>query len=356
MHSSTSNFERVIPAHPWRGITITVVIFVFMATVAWEIYARAQGYGPSLNDTSDLWTQVRRRVRPDSIVIVGDSRPVFDCDLDELERGLGSRPLQLAQPGSSAFPVLDDLIKDESFHGTVICSIVPLMYFVPGGPMLETSQKAVKRYHSQTLAQRVSHWLGIRLEEHVAFLKQEELDTAELLKRLRIPNRPNALVPPTFPPYFGSVDRERRTRMTESCALPGPLQTRVREGWIPLFTPPPPPTYIPREQFLAGVNAAIEKRFADTAADVAKFRARGGKIVFVRFPVNGPLKELEDKATPRQGPWDRLLKETAAPGIYFEDYPELAGFNCPEWSHLSNEDSIEFTRRLVPHLRTALGM
>ena len=76
MHSSTSNFERVIPAHPWRGITITVVIFVFMATAAWEIYARAQGYGPSLNDTSDLWTQVRRRVQPDSIVIVGDSRPV----------------------------------------------------------------------------------------------------------------------------------------------------------------------------------------------------------------------------------------------------------------------------------------
>ena len=135
------------------------------------------------------------------------------------------------------------------------------MYFVPGGPMLETSQKAVKRYHSQTLAQRVSHWLGIRLEEHVAFLKQEELDTAELLKRLRIPNRPNALVPPTFPPYFGSVDRERRTRMTESCAQPGPLQTRVREGWIPLFTPPPPPTYIPREQFLGWRERRDRKAF-----------------------------------------------------------------------------------------------
>ena len=29
-----------------------------------------------------------------------------------------------------------------------------------------------------------------------------------------------------------------------------------------------------------------------------------------------------------------LLKETGAPGIYFEDFPELADFKCPEWSHL----------------------
>ncbi len=43
------------------------------------------------------------------------------------------------------------------------------------------------------------------------------------------------------------------------------------------------------------------------------------------------------------------------PGIYFEDYPELADFTCPEWSHLSAGDSVEFTKRLVPHLRAALG-
>src|SRR5207302_6294138 len=134
------------------------------------------------------------------------------------------------------------------------------------------------------------------------------------------------------------------------------LQTRIALTWPPLFTPPPPPNYIPREIFLERVKQAIEKRFADTAADVAKLRARGGKIVFVRFPVTGGLKELEDKATPRQGPWDRLLKETNAPGIYFEDFSELTSFNCPEWSHLSNEDSVEFTRRLIPHLRNALGM
>lgn len=122
------------------------------------------------------------------------------------------------------------------------------------------------------------------------------------------------------------------------------------------FTPPPPPTYIPREAFEQRIGEAIETRFRDATAAVDRLRRRGGKIVFVRFPVSGELKAFEDKATPRTGIWDRLLRETQAPGIYFEDFPELASFTCPEWSHLSAGDSIEFTKRLVPHLRTALGL
>ena len=86
------------------------------------------------------------------------------------------------------------------------------------------------------------------------------------------------------------------------------------------------------------------------------FLRHGGKIVFVRFPNSGGLKELEDKLMPRQQNWDPLLQMTGAPGIYYSDFPELSGFNCPEWSHLSAGDSVEFTKRLVPHLQVALGM
>ena len=90
------------------------------------------------------------------------------------------------------------------------------------------------------------------------------------------------------------------------------------------------------------------------AAAVKKLQARGGKIVFIRFPMTADLKELETRATPRAGPWTRIINESGAPGIYFEDYPELASFDCPEWSHLSAPDSVEFSKRLVPHLRDAL--
>src|SRR5213078_4821006 len=351
-------FERPIPPAPWRGIAVVVTIVVIAATTAWELYSRSLGYVPTLNDNEDLWTMARRRVQPESIVVVGDSRAWFDVDLDEFQKGLGKRPIQLAMAGSTAWPVLDDLAKDESFHGTIICSFVPGLFFAPpGSPPMVRAELGEKRYRNQTPAQRVSEYLAMPLEEHVAFLKPDDLSLEALLKQLPIPNRPGALVPPRFPPYFQTEDRERRARMWEKCAEPGSeLAKRIQQIWIPLFTPPAPPTYIPKDVFFAKMNEDIQKRFADVTAAVEKIRSRGGKIVFVRFPSTGGLKELEDRITPREKTWDPLLKMTGAPGVYYSDFPDLSAFNCPEWSHLSARDSVEFTKRLVPHLRDALNM
>src|SRR6266568_4845057 len=351
-------FERPIPPAPWRGIAVVVTIVVIAATTAWELYCRSLGYGPTLNDNEDFWTLRRRAVEPESLVIIGDSRAWFDVDLDEFQKGLGKRPIQLAGGGMCGFPVLVDLANDQSFHGTIVCSIVPHIFFAPPGtPPFERGEKAVKRFNSQTPAQRASQYLAFPLEEQVAFLKQEELTLDDLLKRLPIPNRPGAHVPPTFPPYFQTEDRERRARMWEKCAEPGSeLAKRIQQIWIPLFTPPPAPSYVPKDIFMAKIGEGIQKRFADVAAAVEKIRARGGKIVFVRFPNSGGLKELEDKIMPRQKSWDPLLQMTHAPGIYYSDFPELSGFDCPEWSHLTAGDSVEFSKRLVPHLREALKM
>jgi hypothetical protein len=359
MPSSTSNseFQRMIPHQPWRGMVVTIVVAVLIAVAAWEIYCRSLGYEPTLNDTSDLWAEARRRVEPESIVVIGDSRAWFDTDLDETERGLGKRPVQLALAGSCAYPVLQDLANDEHFHGTIICSLVPRLFLAPpGSPPVDRAEKAVQRYHGQTWAQRASHEISIPLESSFAFFKQEDLTLEALLKDLPIPDRPYALVPPRLPPYFCSIDRERRARMVEQCARPGRLQDKVKRRWSRLFTPPPPPSFIPPEVFGSAMRTAVETRFRDTKATIDKFRARGGKIVFVRFPMSGKLKEYEDEATPRAQTWEPLLQQTNVPGIYFEDFPELSGFNCPEWSHLSAGDSVEFTKRLVPHLRTALQL
>jgi hypothetical protein len=359
MPSSTSNFDfqRVIPALPWRGLAVAVAVSALIATAAWEVYCRSLGYGPTLNDTSDLWAEARRRVEPESMVFIGDSRAWFDTDLDEIANGLGKRPIQLALAGSCAYPVLQDLANDDRFHGTIICSLTPRLFFAPpGSPPVDRSEKAVQRYHGQTWAQRVSHELSVPLESNLAFLKQDDLTLEALLKDLPIPDRPYALVPPRLPPYFCSIDRERRARMFEQCARPGRLQEKVKSRWMRLFTPPPPPSFIPPQVFGTAMRTAVEDRFKDTKTAIDKFRGRGGKVVFVRYPLTGKLKEYEDQATPRAQTWDPLLQQTAVPGIYFEDFPELSGFNCPEWSHLSAGDSVEFTKRLVPHLKQALQL
>lgn len=355
MPSSTSNFERVIVNRPWGGIGFATLVIVLALGIGWELRVRSQGYGPTLNDTSDLWAEWRDRVEPDSIVLIGASRMLFDMDLDVLERSLGKRPIQLALVGSCAYVNLADLADDESFRGTVICDMVSHMFFAPGGRLLENAEMAIRRRKTQSPSQFFSHKVSMLLEERIAFLKQQDLTLPQLLRRLPISNRSGALVPPPLPPYFRTTDRDRQARMTDLCEKPGPLQDRVKYGWLPLFTPPPPPTWIPPEQFGAAMGAAVEKRFADTAEKVAKIRARGGKVVFVAFPRSGPLPEIEEKAAPRVAFWDRVLRETSAPGINYADYPELSGFECPEWSHLSASDSVEFTKRLLPHLKRALA-
>src|SRR5207244_6233808 len=113
-------FERPIPPAPWGRIAVAVTITVIAATITWELYCRSLGYAPTLKDNEDLWTLRRRVVGPESIVIIGDSRAWFDVDLDELQKGLSKRPIQLAMGGSSAWPVLADLAGDKNFHGTII--------------------------------------------------------------------------------------------------------------------------------------------------------------------------------------------------------------------------------------------
>ena len=358
MHSSTSNFDfqREIPQLPWRGLLLATLLLTGLGTLAWELRVRAWGYGPTLNDTADLWADARERVEPESIVIIGDSRALFNSDLDVLEQGLGRRPVQLAIAGTCAFPVLENLAADETFRGTVISSLIPLMWMAPPpSPPFQNSVKAIKRYETRNVAQRTGHQLGMIMEERLAFLKQDELTLNQFLKGLELPERSDFHGPPRLPPYFQSTERDRQTRMVPAAAVPGPLQDRIKAVWLPLFTPPPPPRHVPPEAFAKGMGAAMEKRFADTAAAVKKIQGRGGKVVFVRYPVTGELKKHEDTLTPRQGPWTRILNESGAAGIHFEDHPELAGLDCPEWSHLSGPDAGEFSKRLVPYLKAALA-
>jgi len=55
---------------------------------------------------------------------------------------------------------------------------------------MERAEKNVRRSRTQTPAQRVSQYLAMPLEEHIAFLKQQDLTLEELLKRLPIPIGP----------------------------------------------------------------------------------------------------------------------------------------------------------------------
>src|SRR4030095_16906913 len=89
--------------------------------------------------------------------------------------------------------------------------------------------------------------------------------------------------------------------------------------------------------------------------DIAQIQARGGKVLFVRTPSSGPYLEKEEMGFPRDKYWNRLLAETGCQGVHFKDYFQISNYVCPEFSHLSPADAIDFTTKFVEILKNSYG-
>jgi hypothetical protein len=117
----------------------------------------------------------------------------------------------------------------------------------------------------------------------------------------------------------------------------------VRSIWLEHLGGPPPPTMNTPRKLQAVIDAQIDR----ATAAVATLRARGVQVLFLRPPSIGPYYAFEQKVFPRARTWDVLLRRTGAPGIHFEDYPQLQGYDQPEWSHLSASEAQRFTAELA---------
>ena len=365
MRSSTSSsespeFKRSVPGGAWPRSAIVAVVLLLLATTAWELHVRGEGYAPCRNDSSDLWARTRAEVSddPNQLVVIGSSRILFDLDLQTCLDSLAvTSVVQLAMPGTSPLQLLEDLATEEDFQGTLLLGATPGLWFVPEGSPVERARQAVGRYRNWSPSQRAGLEIAEELQTRLAFINAEDLTLPVMLGAVSVPNRPGAAVnlPPRTPPYFAWPDARRQNRMWEKCDFDTPLATRIQQIWLPLFTPPPPPPHLTEEEFGAMMAANSQSILDRIAAATATLRARGVRIVWVRPPSSGELRGLERKFGPRAGLWDRMLAVSGSPGIHFEDYPELAGFTCPEWSHLTARDAVLFTRALMPLVRGALA-
>ncbi len=358
MPSSTSSFktyqlERIIPCRPWANLVLVALLLTSLLTLSWEFYCRSLGYAPTLNDTKDLWASRRTLIEedPSRTVLIGASRTLFDFDMNVFEKEMGEKPLQLATVGTNPGPYLEDLANHPKFSGSVIVGVVPSLFFAPGGPPMKSPLDHLKYFQDWGPSQKLGHYLGMFLESRFAFINQEDLTLNQLLLSLKIPNRKKAKFHPELPPYFYEVDEERQGGMTEFAAKDLALQKRIQQIWIPLFTPPPNKKKMSPSEKEKQNKKMVDSVLEKTKNYVKKIVDRGGKVVFVRFPSTGKLREIENKYTPREKYWNRILEATQSSGIHFEDHIQLMGFNCPEWSHLNKKDSTEFTKRLIPLLK-----
>lgn len=360
MRLSTFSFndkmiERVIPQRPWEKIFPVCAVLAMLFTAGWEMYWRGCGYGPTLNDSKDLWAFNRKKV--DSMekgtVLIGASRMLFNFNLEVWQEAFGDMPVQLATVGTNASYYLEDLALNTKFAGTLLVGIVPPLFFVPEGQPVLTPKAALATYKEFGPAKRWNLSLAMFLERRLAFLKDDDIALKKLLEHLPVNNRPKAQIPPRIPPYFMEIDDNRQGMMSRRMESDAEFQQYVQNLWVPLFTPPPPPPIFTPEQFQKMFAEHMEHVLAKAKGHVEMIEKRGGKVIFIRFPSSDRVLELENQFAPRAATWDRIAA-LSGKGIHFEDHPSLQGFKLPEWSHLTRDDAHIFTTRLIELVRPML--
>lgn len=334
--------ERDIPPMAWGSIWLGALLLAILMFSAWEWHWRDYGAEPGYRNSDGQWAQQRRRINNgegNKTVLVGSSRVLFDVQLPVWEKTLDEKPIQLALEGTSPLPVLEDLAADPDFTGRLVIGVAPDLFFSGfkyRGGVIEYTKK-------QGPSQRSGTWISQTfLEPYFAFYDADfALGT--------VLERQNWLVRPGMTRVLrvrklSVTSLDRNTRMW-SKLLEDPDYVKIaRDTWAVRFTGPPPPFMNTPEKLQTVINTQIDK----TAAAVAKLRARGVTIVFLRPPSDGDYYAHEQRIFPRARTWDVLLKRTGAQGIHFEDYPELQGYILPEWSHLSASEADRFTAALAP--------
>jgi hypothetical protein len=326
-----------------------------------EFYLRANAYKPSMADSAALWVQQRVRVDQVSsppVVALGASRIQLGLDLEVLESRAGTSAVQLAIDGSSFVPVLQQLAADENFTGTVIASLTESIIEEPWRE--DRTREWLAAYTS----------MSRRLQFNPFPLWEARMET--------FVNSHLALRTEDAPPYV--VLHNALTRSGHYTGYLTTRDTRERLGDYTLVLQPQ--FYAARvmrhfgkenviigsvnfEQFQQAYGVAIEQlrpfddaRFLAMLAHimnaVAAIEQRGGRVVFVRFPSDKMVWQIDRRRFPRARFWQPLVDRHPRT-IHFKDYPELDSFALPDGAHLDMRDRAMFTDALADIIERRFG-
>jgi len=329
---------------------ILSVVIVLGVIISYEIYLRGQGIPADFDDDSPLWANTRvKAIEPadKTIVFIGSSRIKFDLDIPTWKSLTAFTPIQLAMVGSCPRPVLENLANDPYFKGKLVIDVTEGLFFSNAPPNQETPNKNIKYFHERTPAQQASFEISKVIENNLAFLDKGNLSLNARLDQLELKSRPGVFMMPIFPIYFDRTTYERQSFMTDEFVADRQQQNQVKSIWdfFAQGTKMAPPTK----------QSEYNAIFKSVVTNINKIKARGGSVVFVRTPSSGVYYQGESMKFPRDQFWDRLLKETNCVGLHFKDYPAIANFECPEFSHLKRTDAAIFTKHLFDYLSQQKG-
>ncbi|MBV8631780.1 MAG: hypothetical protein JOZ83_12695 [Silvibacterium sp.] len=324
--------ERDVPQQPWRVMTLVVTVLVVLLTSLWEWKMRTLELVPGdLGGSYDRWAELRKQVdkRNVPVVIIGDSRILFDSDLDRATQLIGVRPLQLAIAGGSGLPILEDIANDPHFKGLAIVGMAETAYFdLELTGMRPQKALALSRWESPS---RRGSFLIHRVLSHGLAMLDDDYQLSTLVFRLDHNWRPGVSDPRQAIWKAQETGAGGQTWLWRRLEHDRRLSQRMHNVWLKFF---------PSQPLDGQTINAVSVR---TKVAVDKIRARGGDVIFVRPPSAPDLRKIEDKHVPRARVWDAILASTHSKGVHIDDLPAVQNLNLPEASHLSRACATVFT-------------
>ena len=343
--------ERDIPDRCWGAILLAALVLTLLMLGAWEWHWRSFGVEPSIANSDALWATQRRRIDRGegngATVLIGSSRMLFDLQLPVWQKLSGKRPIQLALEGTSPMFALEDLADDPDFrNGRLLVGVAPDIFFsgfAYRGDVLKYTRK-------QSPSQRVGQWLSMHFVEPFLAFDDPDYALPTVLERQDWwPVRPGMHPRKDVRKLMVVTAPDRASHIWDKLEKDPAYAALARSIWAQHFAlGPGMPT-------LQEVHRGADEQIERAAKAVAKLRKHNVEVIFVRTPSAGGYLAFENKVFPRAKTWDVLLAKTGAPGVHFQDHPELQGLWLPEWSHLAARDAGRFTDALYRIIEREFG-
>ena len=335
--------ERDIPDQPWRAISLTVLALVLVFTGLWEWQMRRLDLEPGDVSTSfyDVWASQRRQVdkRDVPVALIGDSRILYDTDLDRFAQLTGVRPIQLGIPGGTGLLVLEDMADDPHFKGLAVVGMTEASYFETRFTGMRT-RKALDLSKWESPSKWGSFQVQRVLSKELAML-DDSYQLSTLVVQLDPDWRPRVRGPYHDVWKVGETDAAGQSYLWRRLDHDEFLSKHANMVWHQFASP------VPLD------DKSIQQVLLRSKIAIDKIRARGGDVVFLRPPSAPDLRQIEEKHIARHRGWDALLAYTNTKGVHTDDLPNVQHLILPEGSHLTHACATVFTDAYV---RSVTGM
>lgn len=326
------------PAGRWGLVWGLGLVVSLTAMTGAELFWRNHGYETNVIDGPRLWAYHRSTLgkSKQEVACLGTSRTVCGFATAEFYRRFPEYNLRmLAVSGLKPAAALLDLARDPNFCGIVLCDVTWTDF---RQVHRDSQQEYVDYYQNQYgAAAELETLFSLWLHEHLVILSPEA--RPKIILRSLLSGR--------APPVSGfHITRPDRSRISDYQLRPE-LVRRKRESEAAKYRK----KAARRRTRPAPVKAEWLSEVRSFREPVEQIRARGGEVVFVRYPTSGERLAYTSLFYPRELYWDQIGPQTTARTIYYEDYPELNPGNLADTSHLDKRQSPRFTNGLLDILQ-----